>query len=251
MSLLSKNCLSLRIVFLSLLASFKEKIKCIYRVYIRSVAAFSNIKNIVYSFKQIRILSSNLLFYTLAMIIVWITGTLGAGKWTVVEYLVEKKWFQHFSVRAFLIQEIEKRGLPVNRDSMVLVANDLRAKYGPAYIIQQLYQQAKISWKNTIIESIRAVGEVKALQDKENFYLFAVDANPKTRYERIVLRGSETDKVSYEEFISNEQREMNNTDPTKQNIGECMQLADHHFDNNWTFEELYAQIESVIKKYLF
>jgi len=183
------------------------------------------------------------------MEVVWITGTLGAGKWTVVDYLVEKKWFQHFSVRAFLIQEIEKRALPVNRDSMVLVANDLRATYWPAYIIEQLYQQAQASQKNTIIESIRAIGEVESLKDKENFYLFAVDANPKIRYERIVLRGSETDKVSYEEFCANEQREMENTDPTKQNIGGCMQLADHHFDNNWTFEALYQQIEDVINTF--
>jgi dephospho-CoA kinase len=135
-------------------------------------------------------------------------------------------------VRAFLIQEIEKRGMPVNRDSMVIVANNLRAKFGSAYIIQQLYEKAKAIGKNTIIESIRAVGEVEALQGKENFRLFAVDADPKIRYERIVLRGSETDKISYDEFVMNEEREMNNTDPTKQNVSSCMKMADHMFTNN-------------------
>lgn len=183
------------------------------------------------------------------MIIIWITWTLGAGKGTIVEYLVQKKWFQHFSVRSFLIQEIEKRQLSVNRDTMVMIANELRATYGPAYIIEQLYQQAKVTWKNAIIESIRAIGEVESLKGKENFHFFAVDADPKIRYERIVLRWSETDKISYEEFIANEQREMNNTDPTKQNIAACMQLADHAFTNNWTFDELYEQIETVINKF--
>lgn len=182
------------------------------------------------------------------MLVIWITWTLGAGKGTIVDYLVKNKWFQHFSVRAFLIQEIEKRWMPVDRNSMVIVANDLRATYWPAYIIDQLYQQAKASWKNTIIESIRAVGEVESLKGKENFYLFAIDADPKIRYERIVLRGSETDKISYEEFVSNEQREMTTTDPTKQNISKCMQLADYVFTNNGTFEELHAQIEKVITK---
>jgi uncharacterized protein YoaH (UPF0181 family) len=47
-------------------------------------------------------------------------------------------------VRAFLIQEIERRGMSVNRDSMVAVANELRATHSPAYIIEQLYQQAKL-----------------------------------------------------------------------------------------------------------
>jgi dephospho-CoA kinase len=132
---------------------------------------------------------------------------------------------------------------------MVSVANELRAQHGASYIAEQLYEQAKLSWKNTIIESIRTVGEVEALKWKENFYFFAIDADPQIRYERVVIRGSETDKISYEEFISNEQREMTNTDPTKQNVGKCMQLADHIFTNDWTLEELNEQIEEVLTKY--
>lgn len=139
--------------------------------------------------------------------------------------------------------------MPINRDSMVLVANDLRAKYGPSYIAEQLYEQAKVSEKNSIIESLRAVGEVEALKQKEHFLFFAIDADPKIRYERVVLRGSETDKISYEEFIANEQREMTNTDPTKQNLSACMQLADHIFTNNGTFEDLNTQIETVINEF--
>lgn len=92
------------------------------------------------------------------------------------------------SVRAFLIQEIEKRGMPVNRDSMVIVANDLRATYSPSYIAEQLYEQAKHSEKNSIIESLRTVGEVESLKHKENFIFFAIDTDPKIRYERAVLR---------------------------------------------------------------
>jgi len=136
--------------------------------------------------------------------------------------------------------------MPVNRDSMVIVANDLRAIHSPSYIAEQLYEQAKISGKNTIIESIRTVGEADALKSKGNFYLFAIDADPKIRYERAVIRGSETDKISYEKFISDEQREMQNEDPTKGNIAKVMQLADHVFTNNGTLEELHQQIEEVV-----
>ena len=40
------------------------------------------------------------------MIVIGITGTIGAGKGTIVEYLVEKKGFLHFSVREFLLKKI-------------------------------------------------------------------------------------------------------------------------------------------------
>jgi dephospho-CoA kinase len=131
---------------------------------------------------------------------------------------------------------------------MVLVANDLRANHTPSYIAEQLLAQAELSGGHCIIESIRTVGEVTALRKKGGFYLFAVDADPKLRYQRIVERGSETDKISYETFIENEQREMTSTDPNKQNLAACQALADYKFDNNHSFEELYKQVEEVLGK---
>jgi dephospho-CoA kinase len=92
------------------------------------------------------------------------------------------------------------------------------------------------------------VGEVTALRKKGGFYLFAVDADPKLRYERVLQRGSETDHISYETFIENEQREMSSTDPNKQNLAACQSLADHKFDNNHSFDELYKQVEDVLVK---
>jgi len=100
----------------------------------------------------------------------------------------------------------------VNRDSMVAVGNNLREKNSPSYIIEQLYLKAKDKGGNSIIESVRTPGEVEKLREKDNFYLFAIDADPKLRYERIVLRKSETDKVSFDEFLDNEKREMESDD---------------------------------------
>ncbi len=180
------------------------------------------------------------------MKIIGITGTLGAGKGTIVDYLVKQKGFKHYSVRAYLTDEINKRGLPVNRDSMVEVANDLRTKNSPSYIVEQLYKQVLKNKENCIIESLRTPGEVGALQSKGGFHLFAVDAEPKIRYDRITGRGSETDQVSFTEFIQNEEREMHSEDPNKQNLSKCISMADHVFHNNGTIEELNNKIKEVI-----
>lgn len=178
------------------------------------------------------------------MLIIGITGTLGAGKGTIVDYLVEKKGFVHFSVRGFITKEIHKQGLPVNRDSMVLVANKLRADNSPSYIIDQLFEQALLTGKNCIIESIRTPGEVVSLRQKGNFLLFAVDADPVLRYDRIVMRNSETDRISFHTFIENEQREMQSNNPNEQNISKCIEQADCIFYNNTTVDELFTQVEA-------
>ena len=180
------------------------------------------------------------------MIIIGITGTLGAGKGTIVDYLVARKGYTHYSVRNFLIQEIEKQGLPVNRDSMVKVGNALRSMHCPSYITDCLFEQAKANGTNAIIESIRTEGEVLSLRNQPHFYLLAVDADARLRYQRIRLRHSETDLVSYEEFIANEQREMHNTDPNKQNLSRCISMADFTLNNNADIARLHAQIEQIL-----
>ncbi|MBW6497541.1 MAG: AAA family ATPase [Bacteroidales bacterium] len=181
------------------------------------------------------------------MIIIGITGTLGAGKGTVVDYLEKEKGFVHFSVRAFITRELERRGIPVNRDTLTALANEMRAKNSPSYIIEELYRKAADQEKNCIIESIRTPGEITALRSKPGFVLLAVDADPRIRFNRIRKRRSETDNVSFDTFISSETREMHSDDPNKQNLAECIRQADFTIQNNGSLEELHEKTEAFLQ----
>jgi dephospho-CoA kinase len=186
-----------------------------------------------------------------------------------VDYLVAKKGFRHYSVRAFLIEEIKKRNLSIDRDSMREIANELRATYSPSYIVEQLYLQAEqtgkdviiesihtpagveyLQEKGAIIESIRAVGEVEALKSHPNFLLLAIDADQKLRYERAMTRGNESDHVSFEKFQEQEKAEMHNDDTTKQNIARCMEMANFTVYNNGEMPALYQQLDEFIEKFI-
>lgn len=177
--------------------------------------------------------------------IIGITGTYGAGKGTIVDFL-KKKGFLHFSVSGYITELLIERGMPVNRDNMILLANELREK-NPSYLVERLYERAKQNGGNCVIESLRTVGEIETLRKKGKFILFAIDAEQKLRYDRSVLRASEKDSVSFEEFVSQENFESKNKEPFKQNLFDCMDLADYKFLNNGSLDELEKNVENVLE----
>lgn len=177
--------------------------------------------------------------------ILGITGTIGAGKGTVVDYLVKEKGFEHHSVREFLLEQLRKEGLPEDRSAMRDMGNRLRQAHHPAHVVETLHGRAQ---GNAIIESIRTVGEaefLKALGGK----ILAVDADKKTRYERVTNRASSTDKVSFEQFVHEEDREMSSKDHWDMNTFAVMDMADFKIQNDGTEEELRAKLDEILKTF--
>ena len=174
--------------------------------------------------------------------ILGITGTIGAGKGAVVEYL-KQKGFEHHSVRELLLEEARKRGLPEDRTTLRNLGNELRRTHHPAHVVETLHGRAE--GKNAVIESIRTVGEAEFLKSLGGKIL-AIDADKKTRYERAVARGSSTDNLTFEQFVEEEDRDMASTEPWDMNVFAVMDMADFKIDNNGTEEELRAKVDKVL-----
>jgi dephospho-CoA kinase len=129
---------------------------------------------------------------------------------------------------------------------MVLVANDLRNIFGPSYVADKLFERALISDSNCVIESLRTPGEIESLKSKGNFYLLAIDADPRIRFDRIIGRSTSTDNIDFEKFLTDEKREMESNDPNKQNLKKCIEMADFVINNNGSIEDLNKEVEKIL-----
>ena len=179
--------------------------------------------------------------------ILGITGTLGAGKGTVVEYLKSKGFEQYAVSDTFLVNEAVKRGLAPDRRARHDIANEFRAQ-GPTKLMEAVYEMARPAveaGKDVFIEPQHSIDEVRYIQSLGG-KVFSIDADIKIRYERIWKRASSKDQVSFEEFKSFEELEMRPTENTTNDLAGAIEVADYHLTNDGTLEELHAQIDTAL-----
>ena len=73
-----------------------------------------------------------------------------------------------------------------------------------------------------------------------------MNADQKLRFERAIARKSASDFVTFEKFQEQERLESENSDPNKQNINACIEMADFVVNNDWNIEELHKQLDEII-----
>ena len=178
--------------------------------------------------------------------LIGITGTQGAGKGTVVEYLKEKG-YKHCSARGLILEEVEKRGIEPTRANISMVANELREQFGADFVVKEYFRRSPEA-QNIVIESIYTLAEVEALRERGGIIL-AIDADPEIRYERIHNRGDSTDHVSKEEFLEFQKKESESNNPAQQNMRAVFAVADFVIFNDNEIVELQKNIDVFLAKY--
>jgi len=182
-------------------------------------------------------------------IIIGITGAFGSGKSTAAQFFAAKGYTQ-ITLSSFLEAEAKKRGSePITRKLLQDIGNELRVKEGKGILAKkalQFIEEQQLT--KVIIDGIRNLGEVEALQKHGNFFLIGIIADRTVRFDRLQ---------------KNKRRELLDKDVFKQldyrdlGIGETqdglqvyyyLALADHFIDNNSTEQVFDEKLNDLLKK---
>ena len=181
--------------------------------------------------------------------IIGITGSLGAGKGAIVDYL-KGKGFSHYSSSDTLKEVLVDRGLTQTRANMSALADELIERHDGGILYVSNEKAVQDTVENYILESIHRESEAAYIR-KIGGVVLAVDADMKTRYERAKKRADgEKDNVTFEEFTEDVKREEEGQGEGTPNIRAVINSADYIIENNGTVEELYQQVDEFLKKVL-
>jgi dCMP deaminase len=176
--------------------------------------------------------------------IIGLTGRNGSGKTEVSEYL-KNRGFEYHSLSDEIRNEIRRRGQEITREVLIEVGNDLREKFGPGVLAERILLNLEND-HNFVIDSIRNPYEVEVLKRREDFILLAVDADQAIRFERSRKRGRESAAQTLEQFISEEKRELESTNPASQQLEATRRKANMVVTNDGTLEELHRKLDELL-----
>lgn len=180
--------------------------------------------------------------------ILGITGNFASGKDTVAEIL-EKMNFYHVSFSNLIREQIQKEGIEITRDNLILTANQLRKKKGADILARKALEKVK-EGENYVFTSIRNPSEVALLQRREDFVLIKVLAPEKIRLKRIIARNREKDPQTLSELRQKEFLE-NSSDPNAQQLNTVAKMARVILNNDSTLEELEKKVKKMVQDWLY
>lgn len=181
--------------------------------------------------------------------ILGISGPYGAGKGEAVAFLRERSFYA-LSLSDVIRAELRSRGLDETRERMIETGNALRAAGGPGVLAERLIREL-LPDRNYVIDSIRHPAEVEALRKVgSGFRLLWIDADEKTRVERLKQRGRGGDPVTLDALRSLEGRELASDDPTAQQLLAVRALADFPLRNDGELRELGDALQAVLERSL-
>ncbi|MCR8470541.1 MAG: AAA family ATPase [Candidatus Korarchaeota archaeon] len=189
------------------------------------------------------------------MLGVGIVGMPGSGK-SALGDVARKRGVLVLNMGDVVREEIINNGLELTSENLLHYAEELRKKHGrgavAVLVINRLKKllfeegKAKALPKVVLIEGLRSPEEKNVFEKFfDKFYVVAVHASPKTRYDRILSRNRPDDFKTIPELKERDYKELSF------GIGELMAMADFHLVNdNKPVHEFIKECEELVEKIL-
>ncbi len=183
----------------------------------------------------------------MAKIIFGLVGPLAGGKGEIKKYIEEKYHGKDCRFSTPLRNVLNQLDITTSRENLQKVSTVLRQTFGENLLSKTIAKEAEgFDADIVVVDGVRRVTDVDYLLSKENFVLVAVDADPKIRFDRLVSRNENVgdDKKTFEQFLEDQNKE------SDRQIPEVMKSAKEIINNDGSLEDLYKQVDSLVKKYL-
>ncbi|MEK9166037.1 MAG: AAA family ATPase [Patescibacteria group bacterium] len=180
-------------------------------------------------------------------IIFGIAGEMGSGKTLIAKYLQKKYQAKLFSFSGMLRDILKRLYLPETRENLQTLSTVLRQNFSEDLMSKVIAYDIERSQSSVIVaEAIRRPSDIVYLKKLPNFYLMAVQADFKLRYQRLTMRCENPDDQT--KTLDKFQKELQQE--SEQKIKEVAKQADFVIDNNGSIENLYKQIDIIMQKIL-
>lgn len=181
----------------------------------------------------------------MAKLVLGFVGQAGCGKGTAADLLREKYGAGYYRFSAILGDLLSRLALEKTRDNFIKMSEIVRKAFGEDVLSYAIEKDAVVAKEDiVIIDGIRRLEDIVALEPLPQFKLIAIEVPAKLRFERMKGRGEKASEkeMTWEQFLEEEKRS------TEITIPGVMERAWRTISNAGTPEEFKKEIESLMKE---
>lgn len=186
--------------------------------------------------------------------IIGLAGTNGSGKDAVGKILADQHGYLFISVTELLRAEAARRHRPVEREVLRDISAEWRREMGLGVLVDKVvaeFEAVKEQYRGVVMASLRNPGEAARIHELNGTMVW-IDADPRTRYDRIQRNKAERsraeeDNKTFDQFMAEEETEMHTPkggDAANLNSAGVKDLADIFVDNN---KDDIASLQAAVK----
>lgn len=178
-------------------------------------------------------------------IILGLAGEIASGKGTTAQYIIDKHNGSSHRFSTMLRDVARRMYLEESRENLQKISTIFRQNFHDDLLSMVIAKDVENDSHEIIaIDGVRRLADISYLQKLDGFKLVYIEADIKKRFDRITKRGENTDDTekTFEEFKKDHERE------AELQIRELKDHADFVIDNNNDFNNLYRQIDKIIKE---